>query len=75
MSNAAPAYVSGSEIRKSKACEVLNRNPGPGKYVLESCFGKSNSGYGFGSASRDPMRKGGAPGPGAYRVPTKISET
>ena len=72
---AAPAYVTGTEVRKSKAVEILNHNPGPGTYKLNSSFGKTNTGFGFGSASRDPLRKGGSPGPGAYKVPTKIAET
>jgi hypothetical protein len=57
---------------KSILAKPKNEYPGPGNYKDES---KKVKGYGFGSSPRDPPKKDGGPGPGSYKIPTKISNT
>ena len=60
----------GSDKKTTISAKPLNFFPGPGSY--DGRKPKNNLSYGFGSSKRMPTKADGLPGPGAYRIPTKI---
>lgn len=70
--NKAPQFSMGSESKKTIAAKPLNRFPGPGTY--EGSKPKRNTSYGFGSSKRMEIKKDNSPGPGSYKIPTKIRD-
>lgn len=48
----------------------LNKNPGPGIYDNKSQL--SGPKFGFGSSNRMPIKNGGTPGPGTYKMPVQV---
>lgn len=60
----------GSEQKKTISAKPLNFFPGPGTY--DGRKPKNQTAYGFGSSKRMPAKTDGSPGPGAYKIPTKI---
>lgn len=46
--------------------------PGPGQYPLDSTL--KGPRFGFGTDKRHKPAKDSSPGPGAYKVPTKIAD-
>ena len=68
----APQFSMGSDQKKTISAKPLNYFPGPGTY--DGRRPKSNVSYGFGSSKRMPTKVDGSPGPGAYRIPTKIRD-
>ena len=50
--------------------------PGPGTYNKNLADKRDAPKYGFGSsAQREPQKKTLSPGPGGYRIPSKIADT
>ncbi len=46
--------------------------PGPGAYSRDSSINGPK--FGFGTDKRDHDKKNSTPGPGAYKVPTKVAD-
>ena len=68
--NKAPNFSMGSEKKKTIAAKPKNHFPGPGSYNEDKP--KRQTSYGFGSSKRMYVKSDNSPGPGAYRIPTKI---
>ena len=66
----APQFSMGTDRKKTIAAKPLNKFPGPGSYNGNKM--KRNTSYGFGSSKRMEIKCDHSPGPGAYRIPTKV---
>ena len=66
----APVFSLGSEQKKTISARPLNNFPGPGTYNGKKA--RNITSYGFGSSQRMKSRDDGSPGPGAYKIPTKV---
>lgn len=72
----APVYSMGAKLGST----LVKKNdvPGPGQYVNESHKLKNAApSFGFGTMKRPDIagnQKHKSPGPGAYKIPTKISD-
>lgn len=68
----APKFSMGSEQKKTISAKPLNHFPGPGNYDGDKL--KTRVSYGFGTSKRMDIKHDGSPGPGAYKIPTKIRD-
>jgi hypothetical protein len=66
----APQFSMGSEKKKTIAGRPHNKYPGPGTYYGQKP--KSGPSFGFGSGKRMHVNCNDSPGPGSYKIPTKI---
>jgi hypothetical protein len=62
----------GTQKKKLLPAQPLNDNPAPGSY--HSNKRKTSGGFGFGSAPRMKDYGKATPGPGDYKIPTKIRD-
>ena len=60
----------GSEQKKTISARPLNLFPGPGTYDGKKA--RNAPSYGFGSSQRMKIKDDGSPGPGSYKIPTKV---
>jgi len=68
--NKAPSFGMGSEGKKTICAKPLNSNPGPGNYYKYGF--KGGPSFGFGTSTRMSIKKNDSPGPGSYKIPTKV---
>ena len=68
--NKAPIFSMGSEQKKTISARPLNLFPGPGTYDGKKA--RNAPSYGFGSSQRMKIKDDGSPGPGSYKIPTKV---
>jgi hypothetical protein len=66
----APQFSMGTERKKTIAAKPINKFPGPGTYNGNKM--KRHTSFGFGSSKRMPVKSDGSPGPGSYKIPTKV---
>lgn len=64
----------GTQKKKLIPCQPLNENPGSGSYHNNKRK-QVGPGFGFGSESRMKDYGKPTPGPGDYKIPTKIRDT
>ena len=69
----AAKFSMGTQKKDLLPCKVNNDNPGAGSYHSGK-RGKSGPGFGFGSQSRMKNYSKQTPGPGDYKIPTKIRD-
>lgn len=69
----AAKYSMGTQKKKLIPCQPLNENPGAGAYDPKKNIG--GPAFGFGSEARDKNYVKPSPGPGDYKIPTKIRDT
>ena len=62
----------GSQKKHTISAKPLNNYPGPGRYG-EKKNGKGKS-FGFGTGKRMLVKRDSSPGPGSYKIPTKIRD-
>jgi hypothetical protein len=69
----APGYSMGTESKATISAKPLNKFiAGPGQYQSKSSF-EGRTSFSFGSSKRPEYTKEGNPGPGSYKIPTKVS--
>lgn len=68
-----PIFSMGTEQKKTISAKPLNYFPGPGTYV-ENKFRTAGPKFGFGSSKRMEIKKDNSPGPGSYKIPTKVRD-
>ena len=66
----APRFSMGTQKKKTIAARPLNHFPGPGTYYKSKP--RTGPSFGFGSSKRMHVRSDDSPGPGSYKIPTKI---
>jgi hypothetical protein len=60
---------------KFKEQSVMTNVPGPGNYDLSTANAqRSAPKYGFGTSQRIGARDEGTPGPGSYKVPSRVAD-
>lgn len=63
----------GIDQKTSICARPLNKfTVGPGDYQNKKKFVSSGPSYGFGSSKRDGFKHTNTPGPGSYKIPTKV---
>jgi hypothetical protein len=69
-----PTFKIGSEMRIPKDKTTIKDVPGPGNYEPKKRPTSAAPNYGFGSSTRQGQKstKDLTPGPGAYRLPSRI---
>eukprot|EP00347_Sterkiella_histriomuscorum_P010747 403375078 len=66
----APQFSVGSQQRIM--LKELNKNPGPVYATTDIKKQFQGPKFGFGSSQRMPVKGGGEPGPGSYKIPTQV---
>ena len=60
------------KMKLGSSLENKNKGPGPGNYEFEAKNKDKAPSYGFGSSTRQEIKKLNVPGAGSYKVPTTI---
>lgn len=69
----APGYSMGRDKKKSLSSKPLNKYAvSPGDYQNDKKFKPSGPSFGFGSSKRAEFKNESTPGPGSYKIPTKV---
>jgi len=70
--HASPQFKVGTGLRTLQ--QPLNYFPGA-KYEVAAPAGKHAKSIGFGTEKKLPVKKGGVPGPGSYRLTVQVGNT
>jgi hypothetical protein len=67
-----PQYTMKAKLGSS--LENKNKGPGPGNYEFEAKNKDKAPSYGFGSSTRQELKKLNVPGAGTYKIPSSIGD-